>query len=309
MTSAPETVARTGRIVVGVDGSAGSRAALRFGADEARLRDAVVVPTLVETLDPEDVTQPRKPAVEAGMSSLAMLLTAPAAGVAMEYSPPLEVPGGSRRLDRVIAEELGPVPSVPVAAEVWEGHPGRVLAERSAAAVVLVVGARGTGGFRGLRLGSVAQQVVHRASCPVAVVPRSWRPGEAGHGRVLAGFDVADGLSPATPGALRLAAEEAGLRAAPLEVMVVTRRGRRADTSARVHEIERLLAEEVGRDVALKVATGNLAKALVDASRGALLLVLAGGRAGDRGLEPGSVRHQVVHHAECPVVVVGPPHG
>ena len=51
------------------------------------------------------------------------------------------------------------------------GHPGRRLVESSQGAVMLVVGSRGIGGFRGLVTGSTANQVIGNAHCPVVVVP------------------------------------------------------------------------------------------------------------------------------------------
>ena len=48
--------------------------------------------------------------------------------------------------------------------------PARAIIEASHGAFMLVLGARGTGGFRGLLLGSVSQQAVNHASCPVLIV-------------------------------------------------------------------------------------------------------------------------------------------
>ena len=136
-------------IVVGVDGSPGSRKALAWAAAEAEEHgaDLVVVNVWEHTLLPP-----------AGSLS-----------VSEKY-----VPDPSQRtaedLLQVIKEELGEQPSVLVQPHVKQGNPAKVLIEESTAADLLVVGTRGHGGFAGLVLGSVSQHVAAYAQCPVVVV-------------------------------------------------------------------------------------------------------------------------------------------
>lgn len=61
-------------------------------------------------------------------------------------------------------------PDLDLRRTVVRGHAGKILVDESRGAQLLVVGARGRGGFRGLRIGSVGQAAIHHAHCPVAVV-------------------------------------------------------------------------------------------------------------------------------------------
>lgn len=136
-------------IVVGVDGSPGSRKALTWAAAEAADHgsDLVVVNVWEHTLMP------------------------PAGSVSVSER---YVPDSSQRtadeLTQVIKEELGEEPAVFVQPVVKQGRPAKVLIEESANADLLVVGPRGHGGFVGLVLGSVSQHVAAYAKCPVVVV-------------------------------------------------------------------------------------------------------------------------------------------
>jgi nucleotide-binding universal stress UspA family protein len=60
--------------------------------------------------------------------------------------------------------------SLPVHTHVLHRPPARGLIEAAQNVDLLVVGARGLGGFSGLLLGSVSEQCVHHAPCPVTVV-------------------------------------------------------------------------------------------------------------------------------------------
>jgi nucleotide-binding universal stress UspA family protein len=136
-------------IVVGVDGSPGSRKALTWAAAEAADHgaDLVVVNVWEHTLPP------------------------PAGSVSVsERYVPEPSQTTAEDLVQVIKEELGAEPPVLVQPHVKQGRPAKVLIEESANADLLVVGQRGHGGFAGLVLGSVSQHVAAYAKCPVTVV-------------------------------------------------------------------------------------------------------------------------------------------
>jgi nucleotide-binding universal stress UspA family protein len=78
-----------------------------------------------------------------------------------------------RLLSKVLSSYHERFPGVPLREEVIEGRPARILVRLTELAQLLVVGTRGHGGFKGLLLGSVSQQVLHHAECPVLIVPRA----------------------------------------------------------------------------------------------------------------------------------------
>ena len=134
------------RIVVGVDGSEQSKAALRWAIEEARLRGAQVRAVYAWTL----------PHVAAGTGVLMV--------------PALEElqRDGEEVLEAAIAEVA--TAGVVVERAAVEGSAARVLVEAAEGADLLVVGSHGHGGFAGLLLGSVSQQVAHHAPCPVVIL-------------------------------------------------------------------------------------------------------------------------------------------
>jgi len=139
-------------IVVGVDGSEGGAAALEFAAGEAAFRGARL----------RIVSAWEVPIVAYGGA---------------DFAPP-PVPetwdAFQMRAQRVADDALAAVkklhPSLEGEALAMQGQPADVLIEEAAEAKLLVVGRRGLGGFKRLLLGSVSQQVVQHATCPVVVV-------------------------------------------------------------------------------------------------------------------------------------------
>ena len=140
-----------GRIVVGVDDSEGSVAALRWAVEEAGLRDATL--DVVHAWD-----YPYVGGELAGMAAYAI-------------DEEEMTRSGKEIVDRALAA-AGPAPAqLEARAVVVRGSDASVLIDRAKGADLLVVGTRGRGGFAGLLLGSVSQQVIHHAPCPVVVVP------------------------------------------------------------------------------------------------------------------------------------------
>jgi nucleotide-binding universal stress UspA family protein len=140
-------------IVVGVDGSPGSKTALAWAMDQARLIGAVV----------EAVTAWQDPAIYGtayGWTSVAFEGDTYATTMAKVLDDTVA---------EVVADEVGA--PVTVLSRVVQGHPVEALLKAAGDARLLVVGSRGHSTFAGIMLGSVSQHCVQRAPCPVVVVP------------------------------------------------------------------------------------------------------------------------------------------
>jgi nucleotide-binding universal stress UspA family protein len=133
------------RIVVGVDGSPTSIAALGWAARQAELTGSAI-----------DVVATWEWPTAAGWAPV----------VPSGYDPSVDV-------QKVVDQALGTVgtahPDVHLQSRVVEGHPAPVLVEASRGAALLVVGNRGHGEFAGMLIGSVSQYCVTQAHCPVLV--------------------------------------------------------------------------------------------------------------------------------------------
>lgn len=78
--------------------------------------------------------------------------------------------GEERLLAEALAGRMERGPGIAVEHRLVRGGAREALIEASRGAGLLIVGARGRGGFAGLLLGSVSQALLHHAHCPVAVV-------------------------------------------------------------------------------------------------------------------------------------------
>jgi len=138
-------------IIVGVDGSDQSRAALNWAYEEAAHHGASLnvltawrAPVLPQQ-PPYGSVPPEGYASQPGNDALAML-------------------------EQLVADLETRTPAVELQTSVEQGNAAKVLIERSKGADLMVVGSRGRDGFAGMLLGSVSQHLVAHAHCPVTIV-------------------------------------------------------------------------------------------------------------------------------------------
>jgi nucleotide-binding universal stress UspA family protein len=141
---------RTELVVVGVDGSPESQAALAWavryaGAIGARLRAVLAWHYPSTAGSPPSGVAPASVTSEVEQSRYEILAKA-------------------------IAATCGDEPALEIERKVVYGHPAQVLIDESKEADLLVVGHTGHGGFTGMLLGSISTHAVTHAACPVTVV-------------------------------------------------------------------------------------------------------------------------------------------
>ena len=286
-------------LIVGIDGSPESEAAMAWALEEASRRDLEV--ELIYAL-----------AVPVVSDAYGMVMTRPDIDELTDYSQKL--------LDAALASARAAAPNVTASARLASGPPAAVLIEASKHAEALVVGTRGLGAISGKLLGSVSVRLAGKSVCPVFIVPPEWRERPVPDGSVLVGVDGSEH----SDAALRLALEEARCRGLGLIVLCAYHvpwlaRPVEPGLIAEFEESERWLAdktitESLDRvkghaytEVPIERVTvrGLPPEALVEASKRAVLTVV--GSRGRRSLSRailGSVSRTLMQETERPVAVV-----
>ncbi|MGY1616197.1 universal stress protein [Geodermatophilus sp. SYSU D00691] len=286
------------RIVVGIDGSAGARAALAWALAEAARRGAGLevvsaFPVDFYWADPYLLDTARIDEIRADTEARA------------------------RAAVEEVRAEVGTADDVDVQVLVVAGPPSGHLVQRSAEADLLVVGSRGRGGVRSTVAGSVALHCAAHARCPVVVV----HPGAAAApSRVVVGLDGSDharaalltAVAQAEPLGARvdavLAYEAPNYWSDLYAVMAPPPGESREHAQQRGEAVVRDLLGQEALDrgaVRVVVVEGHPGPVLVREAAGARLLVV-GSRSRNQlqGVVLGSAALHCVMHAPCPVMVV-----
>lgn len=217
---------------------------------------------------------------------------------------------------------------IPVEGTVATGDAAGVLVDMSSEHSLAVVGTRGRGGFTERLLGTVSSALPAHAHCPTVVVPHRTgaddpdrRDGDTVHevSRIVVGVDG----SPTSEVALRHAVGQAETWDAELVAVAGVPLGTGAGVLAWLpsqidHEqvladvqagldviVDQIQAEHPGVTIKRHVLDGSGAELLTEFSSAADLVVVGSrGRGGFRGLLLGSTSQAVLHHSQCPVLVV-----
>lgn len=289
------TPLKRGSVVVGVDGSTSSDAAVRWAARHAAARHL-----------------PLRIVHGAGELRKGSELFGPAETAAALETQARSVTDQALR----VVDDLGLTLDVEVSAPLRD--PRESLLDCAPAASILVVGTRGLGPVRMLLLGAVSAAVASHASCPVAVVRMHHADQEADARHVVVGTDG----GPVSTAALELAFDLASVEGRSLDVVhswadpdtFVDLDSYEARRQREGGDHERMLAEALAGygekfpDVVVErhLPEASAIQTLLDLSTQAFAVVVGTrGRTGVRALLT-SVSRDVVERADCTVIVVRP---
>ncbi|MFJ4094788.1 universal stress protein [Kitasatospora sp. NPDC089913] len=280
----------SGFVVVGVDGSPESLAALDWAAEEAAGRGTGLRVVLAW------------PSVVTPLSVLgAVDLAHRQAEVTL------------REAELRVRERW---PELAVTAVQVPHDPVRALVEEAREAATLVLGSRGLGAVAGFLVGSVGQRVLARSDVPVVLVREARTEG----GEVVVGVDPYEGPD-AVLGHAFAAAERRGLPLRAVYAWTLPVSYQYAGIAASVDvsgamqtfaetELARVVqpwrAEHPGVTVVEEVLNARPAKVLAERAAAGAELVVVGRRVrrSPLGAHLGSVAHAVLHHVPCPIAVV-----
>ena len=281
-------------ILVAVDGSSESDAALRWAADEAVLRDAPI--TLMHVVIP-------------------VVTSWPVRSLQAEFNEWQE--DNARRVveqaQKMLRDSRGSSALPDVRTEVLHGYVVPTLVSASKEAQIIVVGSRGMGAVGRAILGSVSSGLVHYARCPVAIVHANEAQAPDRTSPVLLGIDG----SPASEAATAIAFEETSRRGVDLvalhawsDVGVFPALG--MDWHKYEEQGHEVLAERLAGwqekypdvHVRRRIVCDVPARWLIEESQQAQLVVVGShGRGGFAGMLLGSVSSAVAQGAYVPVIV------
>lgn len=260
-------------VVVGVDDSSGSRSAVLWAAEEARLRRLNLLIVHVGT-------DGHTPDRDAALTSEILLNTCAQAA--------------SRREPTVIVGTL-----------LLSGQPGERLLELTQSAAMLVVGSELGRSWLGRNSANLTRRLTSRALCDVVTVSRVARVHSAGVNQVLAVWTS----NAARDGVLRAAAEEAVLRRAGLRLalsMLGDARGavtpiEAGDDDLLAADLERLRSRYPALNLTVDRIDPTSVVAIGDALRGCHLAVLGYGEDGSPTSRPADLADGLVRQASCPL--------